>query len=305
MGYINILTQAALAPSTLSTYQRAWKQLEQFSTEICVPITLPLSVATISLFIAYMFKKAFAPTTISTYLSAISYVHKMLSLPDGTRSFLVDKLISGTYRLAKCTLDSRLPITVPVLNKLLIHLPMLTSRYDCLLYKALFLTAFSAWARIGELVMTKNVPLDSLIQLQDITVCYSQGIAQEIEIRFRKFKHNVKGQAKVIKFSKGPANESAVEAVVQYLKVRPSSNIQTPLFCSCLGKPTTRSDFDRVLHQCLKACGLDSSKYKGHSFRIGAATFASEQGLSDSQIRSLGRWKSNAFYKYIRSNGCA
>ena len=37
-----------------------------------------------------------------------------------------------------------------------------------------------------------------------------------------------------------------------------------------------------------------------HSFRIGAASFAAEQGLSDAQIRVLGCWKSNAFHKYIR-----
>ena len=36
---------------------------------------------------------------------------------------------------------------------------------------------------------------------------------------------------------------------------------------------------------------------------IGAATFAAECGFSDAQIRSMGRWKSDAFRKYIRSPG--
>lgn len=35
-------------------------------------------------------------------------------------------------------------------------------------------------------------------------------------------------------------------------------------------------------------CGLDPARYKGHSFRVGAASYAVEQGLSDSQIRTLG-----------------
>jgi len=34
--------------------------------------------------------------------------------------------------------------------------------------------------------------------------------------------------------------------------------------------------------------------------RIGAASFAVDAGMSDAQIRDLGRWKSNAFQKYIR-----
>ena len=38
-----------------------------------------------------------------------------------------------------------------------------------------------------------------------------------------------------------------------------------------------------------------------HSFRIGAATWAAAKGFTDTQIRQLGRWKSNAFLNYIRT----
>jgi len=33
---------------------------------------------------------------------------------------------------------------------------------------------------------------------------------------------------------------------------------------------------------------LDPSSYKGHSFRIGAASHAAEQGFTDAQIRNYG-----------------
>ena len=46
---------------------------------------------------------------------------------------------------------------------------------------------------------------------------------------------------------------------------------------------------------------LDTSRYKGRSFRIGAASLAAGKGFSDAQIRTLGRWKSDAFKLYIRS----
>lgn len=72
-----------------------------------------------------------------------------------------------------------------------------------------------------------------------------------------------------------------------------------PLFIDC-GKPITRNIFVEKLSWAVKSCGLDSSRYKGHSFRIGAASYAADRGLSDSQIRTLGRWQSNAFTKYIR-----
>ena len=46
------------------------------------------------------------------------------------------------------------------------------------------------------------------------------------------------------------------------------------------------------------------SSYESHSFRIGAASLAAENGMSDAQIRGLSRWKSDGFKLklYIRSS---
>ena len=50
-----------------------------------------------------------------------------------------------------------------------------------------------------------------------------------------------------------------------------------------------------------KGCGLDPTKYAGHSFRIGAATSAASKGINDSTIKLLGRWESEAYQIYIRT----
>ena len=71
-----------------------------------------------------------------------------------------------------------------------------------------------------------------------------------------------------------------------------------PLFCFADGSPVKTRQFAQQLQQALNFCGLDSTKYKSHSFRIGAASLAAEQ--SDAQLRHLGRWKSDAFKLYIR-----
>lgn len=65
--------------------------------------------------------------------------------------------------------------------------------------------------------------------------------------------------------------------------------------------PVSRAEFVNTLSIAIKYCGLDPSRYKGHSFRIGAASYAADAGVSDAQIRALGRCKSNAFLKYIRT----
>ena len=60
------------------------------------------------------------------------------------------------------------------------------------------------------------------------------------------------------------------------------------------------AEFDFLLKHLLEFCGLSSQVFKGHSFRIGAATSAALRGESDAQIRAAGRWSSDAFRKYIR-----
>ncbi|KAK6173009.1 hypothetical protein SNE40_016550 [Patella caerulea] len=60
------------------------------------------------------------------------------------------------------------------------------------------------------------------------------------------------------------------------------------------------SFFYAHLQYSLKWAGLDSNRYKGHSFRIGGATTALMMGINERTIQQLGRWKSNAFQKYIR-----
>ena len=45
---------------------------------------------------------------------------------------------------------------------------------------------------------------------------------------------------------------------------------------------------------------MNVSKYCIHSFGIGAATTAAVRGIEDSVIKTLGRWKSLVYLKYMR-----
>ena len=70
-------------------YSRAWTVFREFCVHFVSPhsFSLPLSTTTIALFVSYLRARKLAPSTISSYLSAISYVHKIKDLRDPTKEF--------------------------------------------------------------------------------------------------------------------------------------------------------------------------------------------------------------------------
>ena len=89
-----------------------------------------------------------------------------------------------------------------------------------------------------------------------------------------------------------------IHVLQEFLQVR--GRIPSTLFSFSDGRPMVRREFDLALKSLLNFCGLDSTQFKGHSFRIGAASAAAIRGESDAQIRAAARWSSDAFKRYIR-----
>ena len=55
-----------------------------------------------------------------------------------------------------------------------------------------------------------------------------------------------------------------------------------------------------LLRELLDRVGLDSSLYDVHSFRGERTCDLAKFGYSIEQIKIMGRWKSNAVYKYLK-----
>ena len=293
------LLTAALTKNSLRLYQRAWQSLNEMCLSLGINLQLPVPMQSIPLFVAYLFDKGISPKTISTYLSAISYVHKLQNVTDPTKGFLVQKLIAGAQRLSP-SFDVRLPITEPLLIKLEQALACtVRSYYDKKLFRAVIVLAFYAFARVGELTIRNKEERDTILQFSDLS--FGSKLRYEVvaQITFRRFKHNITGREHTITLMSSSNRLSPVRVLQEYLSLR--GHAAGPLFMTSRGQPVTRGRFDKVLRSALNFCNLDTARYKGHSFRIGAASLASERGFSDSQIRSMGRWKSEAFKRYIRA----
>ncbi len=89
-----------------------------------------------------------------------------------------------------------------------------------------------------------------------------------------------------------------VQALLKYLKLRGTKS--GPLFIHSNGLPVSRDEVAEILKQTLMLINEDPTQYNTHSFRIGRLCSAAENGATETQLRLLGRWKSNAFLKYLR-----
>ena len=287
----------SVAPSSFQLYKRAWDLFKQclifLEGSSNSTASVPLSVSQVALYVTYLHKHGYAPTSIVSYTSAIGYVHRISNVSDPTTSVLVQKILSSTLKL-KSKFDPRLPITILILQRLIASLTSTVPSYShrCLL-RAMFSVAFFGLMRVGEITMSKDktVPLDiSQLNLSD-----SQAL-----ITITRFKHNKSMRSVEIPL---PAQDLSmicpVRALQEYLNYRGLES--GPLFALANLKPVPREFFIKHLRNTLSFCGFPLDRYKSHSFRIGGASYYAEIGFSDAQIRLLGRWDSDAFLKYIRS----
>ena len=226
----------------------------------------------------------------------------MKGLRDPTKAFLIQKLLIAVSK--QRSPDTRLPITKPVLFQLVRSLQHTnSSAVQRTLFTAMFLTAFYGFFRIGELASKSPESGDSVVQFKSLSFLSMDGCIRSLKITICHFKHNTSNRPVDIIIARDSASPFCpVQAMLDYCKVR--RFLPGPLFY-LHNRPITVNQFNAQLRSCLSFCSLDSSRYKSHSFRIGAACHAADLGFSDSQIRALGRWKSDAFKLYIRNETLA
>ena len=216
------LLGSALTPGSRTAYQRAWGVYQSFHQRFYGASTpsLPLPSSQLALFISYLSAKKLAHSTISSYLSAISYVHKIKGYRDPTKTFLIQKLLTALSRQRSA--DLRLPITRPVLHELVRSLRHTnSSAFQRCLYSAMFLLAFYGFFRIGELAAKSADCAASVVQFKDLTFLVHNGQPRMIKIIITTFKHNTNKQPFEILIEREDTLPFCpVQIMVEYCKTR-------------------------------------------------------------------------------------
>ena len=225
----------------------------------------------------------------------------MSGLPDPSLNSFprLDYALKGVRREGSaCARERHLPITPDILSSIHEAWSRRQSTFDDMMLWAAFCLDFFGFMRAGEFTCpSRQAFLPHMLTPADISVD-SHSSPTIMAVHLRQSKTDQFGAGMTLYLGRTGDKLCPVAAVLAYLAIRPSS--AGPLFICADGSTLSRPKLVRYLRQALKEAGIDAAPFSGHSFRIGAATTAARQGLSDSLIQTLGRWKSSAFTSYIR-----
>ena len=130
---------------------------------------LPILHSILALFIVYLFRSQYAPSTVMTYVSCLGYCHKLKAFSDPLKFFMLLKCLKVLTKLA-FELIVVFQLHCPFLDKLISVLPSLVgSRYQICQFQAMCSLPFFAFLRIGEMTSTSGRSDTSPLQMSHIS----------------------------------------------------------------------------------------------------------------------------------------
>ena len=301
---VDFYFRRALATSTQRSYASAQSRYLAFCTQFLIA-PLPVQELHLCRFASFLGNENISHSTIKCYLSAVRHLQIASNLPDPMITSMpklesVIRGIKSQQALNKGSGDKRLPITPDHLLTLRRHFQQNSTTNDGIMLWAAVTSCFFGCMRAGEMTLSSESAFDPNTHLcfKDVSVdSIDNPKIVKLNIKASKTDPFRKGVEVVL----GRTNNALcpVTALLAYLAVR--GNGPGFLFLFSDGHPLTKQRFISRVRDALSANGVDSSKYAGHSFRIGAATAACAHGLNDSIIQMLGRWQSSAYQLYIRT----
>ena len=228
---------ASLSKETHKSYNRILVQFNHFCGEKFPKCNIfPAHINHIAAYIVCLFERGLCGSTIATHVSAISFVHKINSWVDPTSSFLIKKLIHGSRKLSVQT-DTRLPITLPILTKLINSLKFTSSCvYHKVLLSAMYSLCFFALLRVGEVTSPTHNVHANLLLFQNVEIFTSH-----VNVTFFNYKHSKPQKPVTITIHKQTVFPCPVQLLLQYVKYRGSN--PGPLFQFSSGAAISRHFF--------------------------------------------------------------
>ncbi|XP_075705275.1 uncharacterized protein LOC142728910 [Rhinoderma darwinii] len=284
------LVQSSVAPATWSGHGKAWREWLACAEDDVLHSPQNCHGITVT-YLSWLRDKGVSARVAQKRLSGVAFAFKLLGLLDATKSPVFSLILRG-WKKEKPTVDMRRPVSFSLLQRIVgSTAETCVSAYECLLFQCAFMLSFFGALRISELVSPSRMRVAGLLR-EDVVL-----LPDSIRLRVSRSKTDLYGQGAWLSIFSLPSSLCPVDVITRSVAVRPSG----PCFLvHADSTPLTKFQFTRVFKRCLGVAGVNPSEYGTHSFCIGAATVAEAGGMSDAEVKRLGRWKSDALRRYVR-----
>ena len=288
------LLQASIAESTARTYASGMRKYIAFCQSVNIT-PFPVCELGLELFVASC-AASLAAASIKVYLAGIQFHSRRMGHAASIADMrMLADLLKGLKRVQGNLFSrpQRSPFTVTSLYLLCDHIGRSVGSRDGAMLKAAALTAFFGMLRSAEFCCPQHTRFDPAAHLlfSDVTFSIDQRIAY-INIKASKTDPFRKGT--VVRVCSNNSPLCPLRALRHFMGLHP--HLAGPLFFFQDGSFLTRTR----LSETIKSAFPPSTNLNTHSFRIGGASAACAMGLSDAAIKELGRWRSDAYKKYVQ-----
>ena len=250
-------------------------------------------------------------TTVRSYVAGIKCMLQAIDYMCDHEKLLLTALTLTCKSKNDVSMD-RLPIQRTLMEQVLFEIERYYTDEDNqpyleLLYKTIIIFLYYGLFRIGELTHTKA---GHALKAKDVHFAQNKDKILLVlhsskthgrDVRPQKIK--IAATANTFKIWNKDKHFCPFEITCEFLKIRGedyySDDEQFFIFPD---RSVVQPDaVRRVLKRALSQMGLNQDNYDTHSFRRGRATDLKKLGCPVDTIKELGRWRSNAVYKYLRN----
>jgi len=311
---VSELWDLSLNKSTRNVYEAGFRAFKKFSDlylfrSMCHTYP-PVSEEILIYFVAHCFHFLHVKySTIKTYLAGIRFAYIKAGFQDPCcfQNGLPYQRLKNILKAVKKSQDNvvkpRLPITAEILRKICNALRLgVFGPYEDLVLETAFCLAFWGFLRCGEFTnQSRTFDHNTDLTIGDIQMNMNDRF---FTLLLKRSKTDPFRKGITIKYFATDHDICPVHVMQSLLHTRNDmlAQSQDPLFTTRTGAPLTRSFVIDKLKILLLHLGYNPTLYSGHSFRIGAATTAADAHIPDHMIRTMGRWNSDCYCRYIQTS---
>jgi hypothetical protein len=288
------------AKSTKLKRAHGVKLFKAFAKRTAVPRSswLPASEQVLAAFAASFAGKR-AAGTVRGYLAAVRWWHTEKGVP-WNGSDLLRNVMKGVDSMTppSSVRQRKKPITIAMLKAINAGLDHACGRDACI--RMVANVAFFSQLRLGEVLHPSRhyASFDRSRQptLSDVSVA-ENGIDYCLALPSTK-SEPIRGETVTIPSHSGSIDPTHAIRAHRALNKIHGATALVSFMENGHRVLLTRDDFMRRINEILSSYGWDT--VSGHSFRIGGTSFYLMAGLHPDLVKTLGRWKSDAFLRYWR-----